>query len=52
MTAADVPGWDSFKQVEIIMACEVRFGFSFTTREMDGLQRVGDLVRLIERRTT
>lgn len=45
--AADVEGWDSFKQIEIIMACEEKFGFKFRTQDLDSMQSVGDLVRLI-----
>ena len=47
LSAKDVPEWDSFKQIEIIIAAEERFGIKFRTREMDGLNNVGDLVRLI-----
>ncbi|HEX5328008.1 MAG TPA: acyl carrier protein [Acetobacteraceae bacterium] len=47
LTANDVPGWDSFKQIEIIMAAEERFALRMTTRELDSLQSVGDLVRVI-----
>jgi acyl carrier protein len=47
MAAKDVQGWDSFKQIEIIMASEEKFGMKFTTRELDSLQNVGDLVRVI-----
>ena len=47
LTAKDVPGWDSFKQIEIIMAAEERFALRFSTRELDSLQSVGDLVRVI-----
>jgi acyl carrier protein len=47
MTANDVTGWDSFKMIEIIMATEERFGVKLTTREVDGLRSVGDLVSLI-----
>ena len=47
LTAKDVPGWDSFKQIEIIMATEERYGIKFTTRELDSLQSVGDLVRVV-----
>lgn len=50
LTSRDVPGWDSFKQIEIIMATEERFGFSLTTREMDGLRCVGDLAEVVTRR--
>lgn len=48
LTAKDVKGWDSFKQIEIIMATEERFGIQLNTREIDSLQNVGDLVRVVE----
>jgi acyl carrier protein len=47
MTAKDVAGWDSFKQIEIIVAVEARYGIKFNTRELDSLQSVGDLVKTI-----
>jgi acyl carrier protein len=31
-TAADIDGWDSFKQIEIVMAVEERFGIRLQTR--------------------
>lgn len=46
-TAADVPGWDSFKQIEIVLAAEARWGIRFSPRELDGLRCVGDLARVI-----
>lgn len=48
LAAGDVAGWDSFKQIEILIASEERFAIKFTTRELDGLMNVGDLVRVIE----
>jgi acyl carrier protein len=50
-TAKDISGWDSFKQIEIIMAVEERLGVKFQTREIDNLQCVGDLVAVIARKT-
>jgi acyl carrier protein len=47
LSAKDVDDWDSFKQIEIIIAVEQRFGIKFRTREMDSLNSVGDLVHLI-----
>ena len=47
MTAKDVAGWDSFKQIEIILAVEAEYHIKFNTRELDSLQSVGDLVRVI-----
>jgi acyl carrier protein len=52
LTAQDVNGWDSFKQIEIIMSVEERFDIKATTRELDSLESVGDLVKLIATKTT
>ncbi len=46
-SAKDVKGWDSFKQIEIIMATEERFAIQMNTREIDSLRNVGDLVRVV-----
>jgi acyl carrier protein len=51
LTAKDVQGWDSFKQIEIIMASEEQWNVRFTTRELDALRCVGDLVRTIAAKT-
>ena len=47
LTAKDIADWDSFKQIEIIIAVEQQFGIKFRTQEMDNLASVGDLARLI-----
>jgi acyl carrier protein len=47
LSAKDVEDWDSFKQIEIIIAVEEHFGIKFRTRDMDSLNNVGDLVHLI-----
>lgn len=52
LTAKQVQGWDSFKQIEIIMASEERWNIKFSTRELDSLHSVGDLVRLIGTKAT
>jgi acyl carrier protein len=46
-TAKDIEGWDSFKQIEIILAVESEYHIKFNTRELDSLLSVGDLVRVI-----
>ena len=51
LSARDVADWDSFKQIEIIIAAEEHFGIKFRTREMDSLNNVGDLARLIASKT-
>jgi len=47
MTAEDLSGWDSFRHIELIMAAEERWRVKFSTRELDALRSVGDLVRAI-----
>jgi acyl carrier protein len=51
LTAKDVPGWDSFKQIEIIVALEERYGIKFHTKELDALNNVGDLARVLALKT-
>jgi acyl carrier protein len=51
LTAADVPGWDSFRYVSIIMATEERFGIQFSDADIDGLKNVGDLLGIIAAKT-
>jgi acyl carrier protein len=46
--AGDVPGWDSMAHIALVVEVERRFGVTFQTAEIEGLHRVGDLVRLIE----
>lgn len=47
LTARDVVGWDSFKQVEITLALEEKFGIRIRTRELNNVANVGDLVKLV-----
>jgi acyl carrier protein len=46
-TAKDIPGWDSFKMIEIFLAVEDRFGTKMETRDIDRMRNVGDLVTRI-----
>jgi acyl carrier protein len=51
LSAKDVPGWDSFKQIDIILAVEEKYRIKFNTKELDSLHNVGDLVRVIAAKT-
>lgn len=51
LTAKQVQGWDSFKQIEIIMASEEKWGIKFNTRELDSLRCVGDLAKMVATKT-
>jgi acyl carrier protein len=48
--AADIEGWDSFNHMNIIVATEAKFGIQMDFSEIEGLQRVGDLVKAIMRK--
>ncbi len=52
LTARDVDGWDSFKQIEIMVSVEERFNIKLNTREIDSLKSVGDLADVIARKTS
>ncbi len=47
LSARDVPGWDSFKQIEVMMAAEERFGIELSTHDIDTLRNVGDLAAIV-----
>lgn len=46
-TAEDVPNWDSFNHLNIVVAVEQRFGIRFRTSEVEGLRNVGELVEMV-----
>ena len=48
LTAADVPEWDSFNHINLIVAVESRFGIKFQTAELESMQTVGHLADLIQ----
>ena len=51
LSARDVAGWDSFKQIEIMVSIEERFKIKLNTREIDGLKNVGDLANIVAQKT-
>lgn len=51
-TSRDVDGWDSFRHIDILLSLEVRFELRFSSREIDVMETVGDLVQAIARRHT
>jgi acyl carrier protein len=46
-TAADIEGWDSLANVQIIVAVERRFGIRFRTGEIAAIKNVGELIARI-----
>ncbi len=50
LTAADVPEWDSFNHINLIVAVEGHFKIKFQTAELESMNTVGHLVDLIEKK--
>jgi len=50
-TAQDVKGWDSLMHINLIVAIEKEFKVRFTTREINSLRNVGDLLHLVARKS-
>ena len=48
MTAEDVEEWDSLSHIRLMLSVEKAFGVRFSTVELGGLKKVGDLAALIE----
>ena len=47
LTAKDVPGWDSFNHVNLILNIEEEFSVRFSNDEVGGMQNVGNLKALL-----
>jgi len=47
-TAQDIEEWDSLSHVRLMVAIERRFGIRFKNSEIEALQNVGDLVKVID----
>ena len=48
LTAAEVPEWDSFNHINLIVAIESRFSIKFQTAELESMHTVGHLADLIQ----
>ena len=48
LTAADVDGRDSLKQIRLILSVEKEFHLSFAASEVGNLKNIGELARLVE----
>ncbi len=47
LTATDVPEWDSFNHINLIINIEEEFNIRFSSAEVVGMQNVGDLKILL-----
>jgi acyl carrier protein len=50
LTAPNVPGWDSFNHINLVMQIEEDFQLRFTTEEISSLANVGEFKALIARK--
>lgn len=48
LTAREVPGWDSFGHIQLIIQIEEEFGIRFTTEEVTSFQNVGELMKTLD----
>jgi acyl carrier protein len=48
LTAADVPEWDSFNHINLIVAIESHFGIKFQTAELESMHTVGHLADIVQ----
>ncbi len=47
MTAKDVPGWDSLRNIRLMLTVERSFGVRLSALEIGKLQNVGELIGLL-----
>ena len=50
MTSFDVPGWDSLNNIALIISIEKELRVKFSAAEVVGLQNVGEMVKLVEKK--
>ena len=48
LVATDVPGWDSFNHVNLMILIEQEFGVKFTNEEVVKMQNVADLKNVLK----
>jgi acyl carrier protein len=51
LTGSQVPGWDSFKYVKLVIAAEDHFGVTLDDVGLGDIKNIGDLVKLIAARS-
>jgi acyl carrier protein len=47
LSAKDVSGWNSLKQIEILIAVQEHFSIKFRAADLDNMNNVGDLMPMI-----
>ncbi|PKP20995.1 MAG: acyl carrier protein [Bacteroidetes bacterium HGW-Bacteroidetes-21] len=50
-TARDVEEWDSLSHIQIIVAAEKHFKIRLTAQEIQALENVGDMCKLVQKKS-
>lgn len=50
-TASDIKEWDSLEHINLIMACEKKFGLKFDISEIGKMKNVKDIILMIEEKS-
>ena len=50
MSTGDIEGWDSFKNVEILILCESKFEIELDANEIDSIKTISDLISTIDKK--
>jgi acyl carrier protein len=48
MTPAEIPGWDSARYINLVVATESRFGIRFQPAELESLRTISDFALRIQ----
>lgn len=48
MTPADIPKWDSFRYVDVILRIEEQLNVRIRSREANKIRNIGEMVKLIK----
>ena len=51
-TADDIDDWDSLNHITLMSAVENEFGVKFTMGEVSGMENVGEMAEIIQKRGT
>lgn len=49
-TSKDIESWDSFAQMNLIVAMQKQFNVKFSIKEINSLKNVGEMIELINAR--
>jgi acyl carrier protein len=50
MTAEHIEDWDSLMHINLIIAIEKEFNVQFTTKDVMGLENVGQFLKILEKK--